>query len=85
MAVKVNDSDGAVGTVDGSQQGKSDGVVATQGDDARQGLALDGRAPLVGVRRGGAREDAEMALLDLLQSPGVVVPCDGQCLSRSTK
>ena len=74
MTVKVNDRYGAVGTVDGSQQGEGDGVVTAERDDARQRLALDCRAPLVRICRRGAREDSVMAVLNLLKSPSVVVP-----------
>jgi len=74
VTVKVNDRDGAVGTVDGSQQGERDGVVAAERDDPRQRLALNGRTPLVRICRRGARENPMMAVLDLLKSPSVVVP-----------
>lgn len=73
MAVKVDDGDRPVGAVDGPQQGEGDGVVAAEGDDARERLALDGRAALVGVGRRGAGEDAVVAVFDLLERPGVVV------------
>lgn len=74
VAVKVDDGDGPVGALDGPQQGQGDGVVAAEGDDAGERLALDGGAALVGVGRGRAREDAVVAILDLLERPGVVVP-----------
>ena len=73
MTVKVNDRDGTVGTVDGPQQGKGDGVVTTKRDDTGQRLALDCRAPLVRICRGRAREDLKVAVLNLLKSPSVVV------------
>jgi hypothetical protein len=69
----VDDGDGAVGTVDGPQQGQGDGVVSAEGDDSGEGLALDGRTPFVCVCRRGTGEDPEMAFLDLLESPCVVV------------
>ena len=43
MAVKVDHRHWPVGTVDGSQQGQRDGVVAAKRDDTGQGLALLGR------------------------------------------
>jgi hypothetical protein len=69
----VDDGDGPVGTVDGPQQGQGDGVVSAERDDSWEGLALDGRTPFVCICRRGAREDPEMAFLDLLESPCVVV------------
>lgn len=53
MTVKVDHRNWPVGTVNGPQQGQSDGVVAAKGDDAGQGLALLGGASFVGV--GGRR------------------------------
>jgi hypothetical protein len=73
VAVKVDDRDGTVGTVDRPQQGQGDGVVAAECDDPGQGLALDGRASLVRIRGRGAREDPEVTFLNLFQSPGVVI------------
>lgn len=53
MAVKVDDRHRPVGAVDGPQQRQGDGVVATQGNDSGQRLALertlDGRTGLIGV------------------------------------
>lgn len=74
MAVKVHYRHGAVCAVDGAQQRQGDGVVAAEGDDARQGLALLGWAGLVRVGCWIAREDAVVALLDLVKRPAVVVP-----------
>jgi len=79
MAIKVNDRDGPVSAVDGPQQGKGDGVVAAQGDDARERLALQRGALLVGVRLGRAGEDAVVAFLDLVEGKGVVVPGFASC------
>lgn len=74
MAVEVDHAHGAVGAVDGPQQGEGDGVVTSERDDPGQGLALLGRADLLGVGRRLAGQDVVMALLDLVKSPGVVVP-----------
>jgi hypothetical protein len=74
MAIKVNDGDGTVGTVDRSQQGQGDGVVSAKRDDSRQGFTLDCRAPLVRICRRRAREDLKMTVFNLLKSPSVVVP-----------
>ncbi len=77
VAVEVDDRDGAVGAVDGAQQRQGDGVVAAEGDDARERLAVLGWALLPGVRLGRAREDVIVPLFDLVEGVGVVVP--GQC------
>lgn len=49
MAVKVNDSHRAVGTVDRPEQRQCDSVITAEGDDTRQGLSTLGRANLLGV------------------------------------
>ncbi len=74
MAVKVDDRHGSVRAVDGSQQGEGDGVVATQSDDPREGLAVESRSLLQGIRLGLSGEDAEVTVLDLGQRVRVVVP-----------
>lgn len=79
VAVKVNNRDRAVSTVDGPQQGKGDGVVTAHSDDTGESLALDGRATLVGVGGRRTTENVEMALLNLGKSPSIVVT--GQSLS----
>lgn len=48
-------------------------MVAAEGDDAGEGLALLGGAGFVGVGLGGAREDRVVAFFDLVKSPCVVV------------
>lgn len=77
MGVEVDHANGAVGAVDGAQQGQGDGVVAAEGDDTRQGLAVLGRAGLVGVGLGLAAQDGVVAFLDLVEGVGVVVRGDG--------
>lgn len=73
MAVKVDDGHGTVGTVDGAQQGEGDGVVTAEGDDTGQRPRVLGRALLRRIRGRLAGEDVEVALLDLVKSPGVVI------------
>lgn len=52
MAVEVDDADGAVFTVHAPEQGKRDGVVASQGDDPGKCLAGLGVAFLMGISLG---------------------------------
>lgn len=73
VAVKVNDGDGSISPVDGSQQGKCDGMVAAERDDTRKSLSLLRRPSLVGVGGGTPREDIEVAFFDLVQGPSVVI------------
>lgn len=73
VAVKVNDGDGAIRPVNGTQQGERDGVVAAERNDARKGLALLRRSSLIGVGGGTPREDVEVALLDLVQGPSIII------------
>ena len=72
----MDDGYGPVGTVDGPQQREGYRVVSAEGDDAGQRLAtLCGT--LLGRGRGrGPREDAVVAVLDLLQRVGIVVRGD---------
>jgi hypothetical protein len=74
MRVEVDDGDGAVGAGDAAEEREGDGVVAAEGDDAGEGLALEGWALPVGVGRGRPAQDAVVAVLDLLDGVGVVVP-----------
>lgn len=73
MTVEVDDSDWAVSLVHAAQQRQSDGVVTTHGNDTREGLALLRLAGNVSVRGRLAHQDAVVALLDLLDSPLIVV------------
>jgi hypothetical protein len=77
MTIKVNNRHRTVSTINRPQQGEGDGMVASQGDDPRQRLAVLGRAGLLGVCLGGPGEDAVVAFLDLVQGVGVVVRCHG--------
>lgn len=73
MTVEVNDSDWAVGLVHTAQQGQSNGVVATHGNDTREGLAMLRLASNVGIGSGFTHENAVVTFFDLLNSPLVVV------------
>lgn len=73
MAVEVDDADGAVGAVDAPEQGKSDGVVAAEGDDAGEGFALFGGALLVGVGVWLPHEEGVVTFFDLSDGVRVVV------------
>lgn len=67
---------GTVGFVDGAQEGERDGVVATEGYDAGEGLFVLGRANLFCIGGGCTHEEAVMAFLDLLDCVDVVVAED---------
>lgn len=73
MAVKVNDTDGSVVAVDGAQQRKSDSVVTTKSDQARQSSSLLGWARLVSMGVGRTTQEKVVALLNLLERKSVVV------------
>ena len=73
VAVKVNDGDGSISPINGSKQGKSDGVVAAESNDARKGLALFRRSSLIGIGGRTPGEDVEMTFFNLVQSPSVVI------------
>lgn len=78
MAVKVDDSDGAIGLVHAAQQRQSDGVVTTHGNDTRKGLSLLRWAKLLAIVCGLAHEDGVVTLFNLLDSPLVVIATLGQ-------
>lgn len=94
MAVKVNDRHGAVGPVDGPQQGQGDGMVSSESDDPWEGLGVQSRAGLVCIGSRGTAEDLVVAFLDLAEGPGVVVSMEkrhceyleelGECRLRIT-
>ena len=73
VRVKVDDGDGAVGSVDAAQEREGDGVVAPEGDDSREGLAVLGDAGFGGGGVGLAHEEAVVAVFDLLDRVGVIV------------
>lgn len=70
----MDDADGAVFTVDAAEQGQRDGVVTAEGNDTGKSLAPLGETLHVGIGGRLARQDAVVALLDLLDRPGIVVP-----------
>jgi hypothetical protein len=74
MAVKVDHSHRPVSLVDTAQQWQCDGMITTQGDDARQSLSSPGQS--FGVRIGVrlAHEQAVVSFFDLLDGPRIVVP-----------
>lgn len=73
MRIEVDYGDGTVCTVDGAEEGKGDGVVAAEGDDSWEGLAVLGGSFLFGVCGWGAGEDAVVAFFDLVEGPCVVI------------
>ena len=73
MRVEVDNADGAVRAGDAAEEWESDRVVAAEGDDSRERLALQRWALLIRIRGGGSSQDAIVALFDLLNSVGVVV------------
>lgn len=73
MAVEVNDRDRSVRLVDTSQQGKGDSVVTAESDDTRESLSSLGEALLVRICERLAHQDAVVTLLNLLDSPGIVI------------
>lgn len=66
MRVEVDDGDWAVGAVHGAQEWEGDGVVAAEGDDAWEGLAVECWAFLVGVRGGCAAQQSIVAFFYLV-------------------
>ena len=73
MTVKVDDGNRPVRAVDRFEEGKCNGVIAAKCDDAGERLALQGEPLLLGVRSGSPRKNAVVSLLDLMESPRVVV------------
>lgn len=74
MAVKVDDSNGSVFAVDGAEEGKGDSVVTSESDHTGECLAVLGRTRLVGVGVGSAAQEQVVALLNLLEGIGIVIP-----------
>ena len=84
VGVKVYDADGTVGFVNGAEEGKRDGVVATEGDDAGEGLLILGRALLFCICGRCAHEETVVAFFDLLDCVGIVVAEDVLMLDISS-
>ena len=76
VGVKMYDADGTVGFVDGAEEGKRDGVVATEGDDAGKGLFVLGRALLFCICGRCAHEETVVTFFDLLDCVGIIVAGD---------
>lgn len=74
MAIKVNHRNRTICLVNAAQQRKGDGVVASHGDNPRQGLAGLGEAVFISIGVRLAHEDAVVAFFDLLDGPCVIVP-----------
>lgn len=72
MTVKVDDSDWAVCLVDTAQQRQRNGVVTSKGNDTWKCLASPRDTGIAGAGIGLAHQQAVMALLDLLDGPGIV-------------
>jgi len=77
MAVKVNDADRTICTVDAAEEWKGDGVVTTESDHSRKCLALLRPALHICIGLGSSSEKLIMAFFDLLKSIGVVVSSSG--------
>ena len=73
MRIEVDNRDGAVGAVDGAQEGEGYGVIAAEGDDSGKCLAVLRGTFLFGVCGRGAGEDAVVTFFDLVEGPGVIV------------
>ena len=73
VRVEVDDADGAVGFVDGAEEGQRDGVVAAEGDDAGEGLFVLRRAHLFCVGGRCSHEETVVTFFNLLDCIGVIV------------
>ena len=73
VRVEVDYGYGAVGFVDGAQEGERDSVVAAERYDAREGLFVLCGANFFCICGGCAHEEAVVAVFDLLDCVGVVV------------
>lgn len=69
MRIKVDDGYGTISTVDGAEEGKSNGVVSAKGDDSREGLPVFRGPELLGIGCGGAGEDRAVTFFYLVESP----------------
>lgn len=73
MAIEVDDSDWSVSLVDTAQQRQCNSVVTSKRNYTWEGLACTRWAHTVGIGIGLAHQQAVMALLNLLDGPGIVV------------
>lgn len=76
VRVEMYDADGTVGFVDGAQEGERDGVIPTEGYDAREGPFVLGRTLLFCICGRCTHEKAVVTFFDLLDCVGVVVAGD---------
>lgn len=77
MAVEVNHRNWPVRAVDGPQKRQCDGVVAAQGDDTGECLALLRGAKFVCVGGRVTGEDAVVTFFNLVESPRIVISAPG--------
>lgn len=73
VRVEMNYANGAVGFVDGAEEGQRDGVVAAEGDDAWEGFLSERGAGEGGGGHGCSHQEGIVAIFDLLDCVGVVV------------
>ena len=78
------DADGAIGFVDGAQEGECDGVVAAEGYYARKSLLVFGGADGFCVCGGCAHEEAVVTFFDLLDRVRIVVAENASVLVSSS-
>jgi len=76
VGIKVDDTDGAVGLGDGTEEWQRYGVVPAQRDNAWEGLAILRRANLLCISHGLAHQELIVAFFDLLDGVGIVVAID---------
>jgi hypothetical protein len=84
MGVKVDDGDGSVLAVYGAEKRERDGMVTSERNQTRKCLALLRWTGLVGVCVWCAAQEEVVALLDLLQRIGVVIPDEQSALISKT-
>lgn len=73
MGVEMDDRDGSIRLVHGSQQRQSNSMITSHGNDTRQCLSVLGGSNHVCVGSGLAHQDTVMAFFNLLQSPLIVI------------
>lgn len=73
MAIKVNHRHRPISLVDTSQQWQRNGMITTQRDNSRQGLAPARKPEPVRIGEWLAHQNTVVAFLNLLDCPGIVV------------
>lgn len=81
MRIEVDDRNGTICAVHATKQRKGDRVVAAQCDHARESPALERRTDLARVGCWCPHHNAVMALFDLVDGPGIIVPVPSQSYS----